>query len=363
MPEMNYKVFLELGGDLPADRLCALLEAVQQNGSINRATAALKISYRHAWGLVKAAEEKLGYPLLTKKVGGASGGGAALTEEAQRLLERYRAFREQVDVQAEQAFSPKDLKHPVLLASTIGPAESGVVGALEEAFYQETGIPVRHIAAGTGQALAIAREGRADLVLAHAPELEASFVADGFGTERFPLMANEFVLLGPAADPAGAAGAPSAAAAFRRCAEAGAPFLTRGDQSGTHVQELSLWKAAGVEPAAPWYRVCERGAMGSLATLRCAEQEGAYVLVDRATYLGARARGLALALWYEGDAALRNVFSLLPVSPRRFPQVQYQGAVRFVAWATGARGQALIGQFGVAQYGEPLFTPIAMTAQ
>jgi tungstate transport system substrate-binding protein len=361
MPDLNYKVLLELGGDLPADRLCALLQKIDEAGSINRAAGDLKMSYRYGWGLIKTAEERLGAPLLTKRVGGATGGGASLTEEARRLLERYRQFRAEVEGRAALVMTPEppDTKHPVLLATTIGPAESGVVGALEEAFLQETGIPVRHIAAGSGQALAIAREGRADLVLAHAPELEAAFLAEGFGTGRYPLMANEFLLLGPEADPAGARHASPNTEAFRRCAAAAVPFLTRGDQSGTHMQELALWAAAGVSPAAPWYLVCPRGAMGSMATLRSAEQEGAYVLVDRAAYLAARAQGLGLALLFEGDPAMRNEFALLPVSPNRFPQVQHTGAAQFVTWATGPAGQRVISQFGRDSFGEPLFTPIA----
>lgn len=381
MSGVRYKVFLELGGDLPGDRLCALLQAIDRLGSINRAAAELKLSYRHAWGLIKKAEERLGGPLLQKRIGGAEGGGAELTAAARDLLARYQQFHAEVGGRLGQIFAPPPREQemppreqgappseqeapaeeapPVLLASTIGPIEAGIVGALEDGFHRQTGILVRHIAAGTGQALRIAREGRADLVLTHAPQMEAEFVAAGFGAGRYPLMYNDFLVLGPAADPAGVRDAGLAAAAFRRIAAAAAPFVSRGDRSGTHVKELELWAAAGVSPREPWYRVYERGAMGSTATLRFAEQIQGYTLVDRAVYLSARARGLNLDLLLSGDPALRNEFALIPVSPGRFPRAQHEAARQFVAWATGPEGQRLIRQFGCDRYGEPLFFPAA----
>ncbi|MGE5673555.1 MAG: substrate-binding domain-containing protein [Mycobacterium leprae] len=367
MEKMGYKVFLRLG-DLPGDRLVSLLEAIDRVGSINRATAELKISFRHAWGLIKAAEERLSFPLLVKRVGGVSGGGAALTDDARRLIEEFRLVRANVESQVGHlALHPEappvepDTRHPVLMATTIGPVESGLLPAMEAAFLEETGTPVRHIAAGSGQALQLAREGRVDLVLAHAPQLEAAFIGEGYGVAAYPLMYNDFVLLGPAADPAGVAQASTASAAFQRCGAAQAPFVTRGDQSGTHVHELALWEAAGVQPTSPWYQTCSRGSLGSMAALRYAEQIQAYLLVDRATYLTARAEGSSLALLFAGDAALRNVFSLIPVNPGRFPQVQHDAARRFVTWAASSKGQSLIQRFGVDQFGEPLFCPCATT--
>ncbi|MDF2628647.1 MAG: tungstate transporter substrate-binding protein [Symbiobacteriaceae bacterium] len=360
---MGYKVLLELGGAISGDRLFALLRGVDRLGSINQAAAELKMSYRHAWGLLKAAEERVGAPLLQKRVGGAAGGGSELTARARGLLSGYEQFRARVAADAEAVFHGEDEAPggtPLLLASTIGPVESGIVSALEEAFYQETGILVRHVAAGSGQALALAREGRAEVVLAHAPALEAEFLAAGFGTGRHVLMSNEFLLLGPAADSAGAGTAPTAGEAFRRCAAAGAPFVTRGDRSGTHVKELEVWAAAGVVPGGPWYRTCARGSMGSLATLRDAEATGAYVLVDRAAYLGARsaAGGLGLVVLSAGDPMLRNEFAVISVSPVRFPRLQHEAAQRFVTWATVGGGQEVIRRFGCEQYGEPLFFPL-----
>lgn len=361
MSDVTYKVLLELGGELPGDRLCALLEAIGARGSINRAAASLKLSYRYAWGLLRNAEARLGVPLLEKRVGGAAGGGAVLTPAAHALLEQVRRMR----VRVAEALEPVPAANrdalvvsPVLLATTIGPAESGIVSALEEGFFRATGIVVRHIAAGTGQALQVAREGRVDLVLAHAPELEAAFVSEGHGTGRHPVMYNDFLLLGPAEDPAGAATAKSAPEAFGAIAGAGALFVSRGDRSGTHVRELELWRAAGVTPAEPWYIVSPLGSMGSRAVLDHARTVGSYVLVDRATYLAARQEGQAPPVLFSGGPELRNLFTLLPVSSRRFPGVHAGQAVRFVEWATGPAGRALIEGFGVDRFGEPLFFPI-----
>lgn len=367
MSNSDLRIFRELGGDLPGERLCTLLQAIAQTGSINRAAAELKMSYRYAWGLIKSAEERLSGPLLAKRVGGVTGGGAELTDAGRRLINDYRRLRANVDSQVGRMPSPGQgtepepgARQPVLMSTTIGPVEAGLVPALEAAFLEATGIAVRHIAAGSGQALQIAREGRVDVALTHAPHLESAFLAEGYGVGRYPLMYNDFVLLGPAADPAGVSGAGSAREAFRRCAEAQAPFLTRGDQSGTHLHEAALWEAAGVHPTAPWYQVCSRGPMGSMATLRAAEQEQAYVLVDRATYLAARTSTMSLKLLFAGDPELRNAFALVLVNPDRFPQVQRDAALRFVTWAAGAHGQSLIGKFGADQFGEPLFLPASV---
>lgn len=368
--ELHYRVLLELGEDLPADRLCSLLQAVDHLGSIRRAAAELSLSYRYAWGLVKQAEGRLGAPLLVKRVGGAEGGGATLTETARDLVERHRQFRLQVEAGASRALRPAALgdsgparsSQPLLLATTIGPVETGVLPTLEEAFHAETGLLVRHIAAGSGQALDIAREGRADLVLVHAPELEERFLAEGWGDGRYPLMYNDFLLLGPANDPAGVADAGSVTDAFRRIAAAGVPFVSRGDRSGTHIREVALWKAAGVAqdaaPSPPWYQICPHGYMGTLAAIRWADRQGGYLLADRATWLTARGEGAMLRPLREGDPALRNDFVLIPISPQRHPWVQRADADHFIAWATGPGGQALIAGFGVDRFGEPLFRPV-----
>lgn len=365
MDDVEYRVLLALGDDLPADRLCALLQGVDRLGSIRQAAAALQFSYRYAWGLLKRAESRLGTPLLTRQVGGAAGGGAVLTEAGRELLNRYHAFRLQVEAGASRTFGRSEQAEgagaqPLLLASTIDPVETGLLPALEEAFYAETGILVRHIAAGSGQALAIAREGRADLVLVHAPELEQQFLAEGWGDARHPLMYNDFLLLGPAADPAGVRHAGSAVAALRRIAEARALFATRGDRSGTHVQEVSLWEAAGVQPTPPWYQICPQGYMGSRTCLRWAAQRGAYLLVDRATWLTAQNEAAGLAVLLEGDPALRNEFVLMAVSPAKNPGVQFEAAQRFIRWATGLGGQKVITNFGVNTFNTALFQAVGI---
>jgi tungstate transport system substrate-binding protein len=246
----------------------------------------------------------------------------------------------------------------VLLASTIGPIEAGIVPLLEDRFEAETGIRVRHVGAGTGEALKLAEKGTFDLVLAHARALEEKFVADGYGTERIPLMYNDFVVVGPRADPAGARGAGGAAAALRAIARASAPFVSRGDRSGTHVAELGLWERAGLKPEGPWYQVFEKGALGNAATLRHAEGLGAYTVIDRATWLSLQGELERLAVLVEKDEALLNFISLIPVSPARFPHVNRAGAAAFVAWLTSpSQGQRLIESFGVERYGQPLFFP------
>lgn len=323
--------------DLPAHRLRPLLEAIDRLGSIRRACAEVPLSYRHAWRLLRQAGDRLGSDLVATEVGGAAGGGARLTEAGCRLLAELR-------------------DRPILVASTIGPIETGLLPELERLYRTGTGRAVRHIAAGTGQALDIARQGRVDLVLAHAPALERQFIADGYGLRRVEVMSNDFLIAGPASDPAGISGGRGAAAAFARIAAAGAPFVSRGDRSGTHVKELELWESAGVRPGSPWYETYPLGGQGSAATLRHTDQRGAYTLVDRATYLTAResisARPLA-----QGDPALRNVFAALLLDPARLPQVDGAGANAFVEWLTGPDGRAAIAGFGVDRYGEPLFRP------
>jgi tungstate transport system substrate-binding protein len=252
---------------------------------------------------------------------------------------------------------PSRAAEVVLLASTIGPVEAGIVPLLEERFEAETGIRVRHVGAGTGEALKLAEKGSFDLVLVHARALEERFVADGFGTERIPLMYNDFVIVGPAADPAGVRRAPGTAAALQAIARAQARFVSRGDRSGTHVAEVGLWDLAGLKPAGPWYQVYERGADGNAATLRHADREGAYTVIDRATWLSLR-DGLKLVLLHEKDAALLNPITLVPVSPARFPRVNHAGAAAFVAWLTAPdKGQRIIESFGREKHGAPLFFP------
>lgn len=245
----------------------------------------------------------------------------------------------------------------VYLASTIGPIDAGIVDALETAFEKDTGIRVRHVGAGTGAALELAKQGSVDLVLVHAKALEEKFVTEGFGLQRVPLMYNDFVIVGPASDPAGIRGSKSALEALQTLASKAAPFITRGDHSGTHVAEKDLWSKAGVKPQAAWYKAFTKGSEGNVPTLLYTDAQNAYTVIDRASYLGAKDR-IKLAILVEGDEVLLNHISLIPVNPAKFPKVNLKDAMTFLEWLTAVdRGQKLIADFGKEKYGQPLFMP------
>ncbi len=245
----------------------------------------------------------------------------------------------------------------LLMASTIGPIDAGIVSVLEDRFEKESGIRVRHVGAGTGAALKIAEKGNTDLVMVHAKSLEEKFVADGFGTERIPVMYNDYVIVGPAADPAGIKGMTGAAEALKKIADKGAQFISRGDKSGTHVAEMDVWAKSGVKPSGAWYVVYEKGAEGNAATLKYTDQKGAYTFIDRATYLSLKDQ-IKLAILVEKDEVLLNFISIIPVNPKKFPKANYKDAMKFVQWLTDPeKGQKIIVDFGVDQYGSPLFFP------
>jgi tungstate transport system substrate-binding protein len=243
----------------------------------------------------------------------------------------------------------------ILLSSTIGPIDSGIVGLLEDEFEKETGIRVRHVGAGTGAALELAKKGNVDLVMAHAKSLEEKFVQEGYGTERVALMYNDFVIMGPANDPAGVKGMKSAKEALKTISDKGTPFITRGDKSGTHVAEMELWQKAGIKPQGAWYITYERGTEGNAPTLKYTDEKQAYTFMDRATYLSLKSQ-IKLAVLVEKDEALLNFISLLPVNPQKFPKVNYGDATKFVKWLTSPeKGQKIIADFGKDKYGSPLF--------
>ena len=245
----------------------------------------------------------------------------------------------------------------ILLASTIGPVDAGIVPLLEERFEKESGIRVRHVGAGTGEALKMAEQGSFDLVLVHAKALEEKFVNNGFGTKRFPLMYNDFVIVGPDTDPAGIKGTKSAAEALKKIAATGATFVSRGDNSGTHVAEMELWTKAGLKPAGSWYAVYEKGNEGNGPTLKYAAQKGAYTFMDRATFLSLQ-QTIKLVVLVEKDDALLNFITLIPVNQKKFARANYQDAMTFVKWLTDpANGQKIIEDFGKEKYGAPLFFP------
>jgi len=245
----------------------------------------------------------------------------------------------------------------ILMASTIGPIDAGIVSALEDQFEKDTGIRVRHVGAGTGAALKIAEKGNVDLVMVHAKSLEEKFIKDGFGTERIPLMYNDFVIVGPEDDPAGIKGLKTATEALRKISERGTAFISRGDKSGTHVAEMELWAKAGIKPSGAWYKIYEKGAEGNVATLRYTDQQQAYTVIDRATYLSIK-NEIKLAILVEKDEALLNYISLIPVNAKRFPRVNEKDVQTFVAWLTSPeKGQKIIRDFGKDKFGAPLFFP------
>jgi tungstate transport system substrate-binding protein len=251
------------------------------------------------------------------------------------------------------AAAPRDV---LLMASTIGPIDAGIVGALEDAYFAKTGVLVRHAGAGTGAALEMTKRGGFDLVMVHARALEDKFVADGFGVDRRDVMYNDFVILGAAADPAGIKGEKEAVNALRRIAQAQALFVTRGDNSGTHVKEMELWQKAGVKPVGAWYVTYEKGASGNAPTTRYANERGAYLLMDRATYLTLK-KEIALQVLVEKDPDLLNYIAVIRMNPAKFPSANAAGAKAFVDWLVSDDAQALIKSFGVQQYGESLFFP------
>jgi tungstate transport system substrate-binding protein len=249
---------------------------------------------------------------------------------------------------------PKTQKF-ILMASTIGPIDAGIVDVLESEFEKETSIRVRHVGAGTGATLKMAEGGSFDLVMVHAKSLEEKFVAEGYGTERIDLMYNDFVIMGPSNDPAGVKGMKLAAEALKRLSERKVPFISRGDKSGTHVAEMELWKQAGIKPSGSWYVVYEKGAMGNAETLHYADEKQAYTFMDRATYLSLKNQ-IKIQILMEKDEAMLNYITLIPVNPKKFNRANYEDTMTFVKWLTHPKkGQRIIGEFGKDKYGSPLF--------
>jgi len=242
--------------------------------------------------------------------------------------------------------------HDIVLATTTSVRDAGLLASLLPPFESATGYRVKVIAVGSGQAMELGRRGEADVFILHDPAGEERFVADGYGIDRRPLMHNEFLLIGPPSDPANARGA-DVLNAFRAIAKAEAPFISRGDRSGTNVRELSLWKAAGIDPAEPWYRETGQG-MG--ATLVITDQLRAYTLTDVATFLSHRSP-LALDVICQGDSLLRNVYHVIRANPDRFTRVNVPGALSFADYMVSDSTQRRIGEFRRAELGRSIFIP------
>lgn len=243
----------------------------------------------------------------------------------------------------------------VLLATTTSTQDSGLLDVLVPLFEERTGYRVKTIAVGTGEALAMGRRGDADVLLVHAPAKEREIVAEGSAVNRRLVMHNDLLIVGPEADPAEIHGGDDGAASLLKIARAGARFVSRGDDSGTHIREMSLWKAAGMEPGGDRYISTGQG-MG--ATLLVAAEKQAYTLTDRATWLALREQ-TGLVPHVEGDPRFLNVYSVMEVNPERFPRVNHAGAQAFSEFLRAREIQEIIGRFGVEEFGQPLFFPDA----
>src|SRR2546422_931204 len=250
--------------------------------------------------------------------------------------------------------------HDVLLATTTSTRDAGLLDSLLPVFERQSGYRVKVIAVGSGQALAMGRRGDADVVLAHAPEAERVLADSGYFLHRRLVMHNDFLVVGPAADPAGLRGLSDAVAALRRLAAQRATFISRGDQSGTHQRALLLGKTAGVTSPSPspsaasgWY--VESG-QGMAATLQMADQKRAYTITDRATYLAWRDK-IQLVPEVEGDSLLYNVYHVMEVNPNNAPRVNTAGAKALADFLVAPATQALIGEFGKSRFGQSLFVP------
>ncbi len=244
----------------------------------------------------------------------------------------------------------------LILATTTSTQDSGLLDVLVPMFEEQTGYVVQTVAVGTGAALQMAEEGNADVLLVHAPASEMELMDAGYGLDRYLVMHNDFVIVGPENDPAGIKGTPTAVEAFQMIADAGTTFITRGDDSGTNKMEISLWGQTAADPnGQEWYTDSGQG-MG--ATLTITSEKQAYTLTDRATYLANR-DNLDLVILVEGDEALKNIYHVMTVNPEKWPDVNYDGALAFADFMVAADTQAVIGEFGVDTFGQPLFFPDA----
>jgi tungstate transport system substrate-binding protein len=244
----------------------------------------------------------------------------------------------------------------IVVASTTSTQDSGLFGYLLPLFKAKTGIDVKVVAQGTGQALDTARRGDADVVFVHARSAEEKFLAEGFGVKRYPVMYNDFVLIGPRSDPAGIKGTKDIVAALKTIRSKGIAFISRGDRSGTHIAELNLWKVAGIDIAAdkgPWYKEIGQG-MG--AALNMASAANAYVLSDRGTWLAFKNKG-DLVIEVEGDKRLFNQYGVMLVNPQKHPTVKKELGQQFVNWLISPEGQRDIASYQIN--GEQLFYPDA----
>jgi tungstate transport system substrate-binding protein len=244
----------------------------------------------------------------------------------------------------------------VILATTTSTQDSGLLDVLLPVFEKEGGYLVKTISVGSGQAMKMGEKGEADVLLVHSPDAEKKFMTDGFGTSRRLVMHNDFIVVGPATDPANIKTAAGSVDAFKRMAQNGALFASRGDNSGTHAKEKTLWKAAAVNPEGQkWY---QQTGLGMGQTLNVAAEKKGYSLTDRATYLSLR-KNLGMAILMEGDSKLLNIYHVIEINSVRWPKVNAAGGKAFADFMVAPKTQDLIGKFGAEKFGAPLFFPDA----
>lgn len=244
---------------------------------------------------------------------------------------------------------------PITLATTTSTENSGLLAYILPDFETKYNTEIKVVAVGTGQAMEMGKNGDADVLLVHAKESELEFVAEGYGVDRHEVMYNDFIIVGPPEDPTElkATAGSDAVEALKLIADKQAPFTSRGDNSGTHQKEAALWKEAGIEPSGDWYKSVGKG-MGPSLTF--ADEEKAYILTDRATYLSMK-DNLDLAVLVEGDQLLFNQYGVIKVSPERYPGINKRGADKFVEWILSEEVQAKIAEFGKDEFGQSLFIP------
>ena len=252
-----------------------------------------------------------------------------------------------------EGVEPKDKN--IILSTTTSTQDSGLLDVLVPLFEKQTGYAVKTVSVGTGQSLALAAKGDADVALVHAPSLEKKYVADGKLLNRRLVMYNDFVIIGPKQDPAKIKPAKTALAALKLIEQSKSRFVSRGDNSGTHNLEKSLWKEAGITPKGDWYIESGQG-MG--ATLGIANERNAYTITDRGTLLALTKR-VNLPIWIEGDKALLNIYSVMEVNPANGPRVNAAGGKAFADFMVSPQAQSAISSFGVEKFGQPLFVPVA----
>lgn len=241
------------------------------------------------------------------------------------------------------------------LATTTSTQDSGLLPILNPPFEKMTGITVDVIAVGTGKAIKLGENGDVDVLLVHDRKAEDKFMAAGFGVNRRDVMHNDFVIVGPAADPANVAASTSSVDAFRRIAAARAPFVSRGDASGTNAKELELWAAGSIKPAGSWYKEAGQG-MGEVLTM--STNLAAYTLADRGTWIAMKDKLPGLRILSEGDPALFNPYGVIAVNPQKHPEANYMAAMQYIAWVTSIQGQKIIRDYTMG--GQQLFTPDAV---